>query len=134
MRISLHPRFLLICFSEYNTTLRGIIPLPDADAPPTSAAHLNAYPEFPRGSAVLALYPDTSCFYRAEVVASPRDLAREKVSLIDPHLFARSYFALHTLTCIVQKMTVPSYKLKFDDDENQEHIVPAHVVVEWPMV
>ncbi|KAL1679099.1 SGF29 tudor-like domain-containing protein [Schizophyllum commune] len=95
---------------EYNTTLRGIIPLPDADAPPTSAAHLNAYPEFPRGSAVLALYPDTSCFYRAEVVASPRDLAREK------------------------KMTVPSYKLKFDDDENQEHIVPAHVVVEWPMV
>ncbi|KAL1748430.1 SGF29 tudor-like domain-containing protein [Schizophyllum fasciatum] len=95
---------------EYNTTLRGIIPLPDADAPPTSAAHLNAYPEFTKGSAVLALYPDTSCFYRAEVVASPRDLAKEK------------------------KTNVPSYKLKFDDDENQEHIVPAHVVVEWPMV
>ncbi|TRM60668.1 SGF29 tudor-like domain-containing protein [Schizophyllum amplum] len=98
---------------QYNTTLRGIIPLPDADAPPASASHLNAYPEFTQGSAVLALYPDTSCFYRAEVVASPKDLAREKVR---------------------SRIGVPSYKLKFDDDENQEHIVPAHVVVEWPMV
>jgi hypothetical protein len=58
----------------YNTTLRAIIPLPDLTAPPTSAAHLNAYQEFPTGSTVMALYPDTSCFYRAEVISSPRDL------------------------------------------------------------
>ncbi len=43
--------------------------------------HLNAYPEFPAGSTVMALYPDTSCFYRAEVIASPRDLnAQARVS------------------------------------------------------
>ena len=49
------------------------MPLPDPNAPPTSAAHLNAYQEFPAGSIVMALYPDTSCFYRAEVISSPRD-------------------------------------------------------------
>lgn len=58
----------------YNTTLRAIIPLPDPNAPPTSASHVNAYPEFPTGSTVMALYPDTSCFYRAEVIATPKDM------------------------------------------------------------
>lgn len=58
----------------YNTTLRAIIPLPDPNAAPNSAAHPNAYQEFPAGSTVMALYPDTSCFYRAEVIASPKDL------------------------------------------------------------
>ena len=64
---------------RYNTTLRTIIPLPDPNAPPDSAAHLNAYPEFSAGSTVMALYPDTSCFYRAEVIASPRDLGRVSI-------------------------------------------------------
>ena len=58
----------------YNTTLRAIVPLPDPDAHPSNPSHLNAYQEFPVGSIVLALYPDTSCFYRAEVLASPRDM------------------------------------------------------------
>jgi SGF29 tudor-like domain len=58
----------------YNTTLRAIIPLPDPNAPPQSAAHLNAYPQFSSGSVVMALYPDTSCFYRAEVVSSPSEI------------------------------------------------------------
>lgn len=58
----------------YNTTLRAIIPLPDLNAPVGSAAHLNAYQEFPAGSTVMALYPDTSCFYRAEVISTPKDM------------------------------------------------------------
>lgn len=29
----------------------------------------------------MALYPDTSCFYRAEVIASPRDLQASRVSV-----------------------------------------------------
>lgn len=68
---------------RYNTTLRAIIPLPDPNAPPDSATHLNAYPEFAAGSTVMALYPDTSCFYRAEVIATPRDLnAASRVSTV----------------------------------------------------
>ncbi|KAH9936286.1 SGF29 tudor-like domain-containing protein [Fomitopsis serialis] len=97
---------------RYNTTLRAIIPLPDPNAPPDNAAHLNAYPEFSLGSIVMALYPDTSCFYRAEVVASPRDMqpsGRNGAS-----------------------STTPTYKLKFEDDDDQEHLVSAQWVVEWP--
>lgn len=55
----------------YKTTLKAILPLPDPDAPTGSSAHLDVYPEFPVGSTVMALYPDTSCFYRAEVIATP---------------------------------------------------------------
>ncbi|KAK6907771.1 SAGA-associated factor 29 [Kwoniella mangroviensis CBS 10435] len=57
--------------NAYNTTLRSIIPLPD----PTSASHLSSHPtnleDFPRDSQVLALYPDTTSFYRATVVSPP---------------------------------------------------------------
>ena len=55
----------------YKTNLRSILPLPDPEAPVGSPAHLNVYPEFSVGSTVMALYPDTSCFYRAEVIATP---------------------------------------------------------------
>lgn len=86
--------FILRC---YNTTLRAIIPLPDPTAPPTSAAHLNAYQEFPASSTVMALYPDTSCFYRAEVISSPRDLqpagrVRSKLLLHLSDLITRRVF------------------------------------------
>ncbi|KAN0087469.1 Translin [Tylopilus felleus] len=96
----------------YNTTLRAIIPLPDPNAPPNSAAHPNAYQEFPAGSIVMALYPDTSCFYRAEVVASPRDIQPSGRGTSSKH--------------------ISMYKLKFEDDDDQEHSVLAQWVVEWP--
>lgn len=54
--------------------MKSIIPLPDPNAPPGSAAHVSSYQEFPSGSTVMALYPDTSCFYRAEVIATPKEM------------------------------------------------------------
>ena len=57
-----------------------MIPLPDPEATRGTPAHPDSYPEFPTGSTVMALYPDTSCFYRAEVVASPKDLQNSRVS------------------------------------------------------
>jgi len=95
----------------YNTTIRAIIPLPDPTAPLNSGAHPNAYPEFPTGSTVLALYPDTSCFYRAEVIASPKE---------PPSVRGQA---------TVQKRF---YMLKFEDDDDQVHSVLAELVVEWP--
>ncbi|WRT68051.1 uncharacterized protein IL334_005026 [Kwoniella shivajii] len=57
--------------NAYNTTLRSIIPLPD----PTSSSHLSSHPsnleDFPKNSQVLALYPDTTSFYRATVISAP---------------------------------------------------------------
>ena len=62
--------------------MRAIIPLPDPNAQPDSPEHLNAYPLFGAGSTVMALYPDTSCFYRAEVISSPKDMqGANRVSL-----------------------------------------------------
>jgi len=90
----------------YKTTPKAILPLPDPDAPLGSPAHLNVYPEFPVGSTVMALYPDTSCFYRAEVIATP-DRA-------------------------ITSSKVPAYKVKFEDDEGMEHSVSAFWVVEFP--
>ncbi|KAG6334082.1 hypothetical protein ID866_5014 [Astraeus odoratus] len=96
----------------YNTTLRSIIPLPDPNAPPNSATHPNAYQEFAAGSTVMALYPDTSCFYRAEVIAAPSDL----------HPLGRGVSSKH----------ISMYKLRFEDDDDQEHSVLSQFVVEWP--
>ncbi|KAK7469216.1 hypothetical protein VKT23_003705 [Stygiomarasmius scandens] len=92
---------------HYNTTLRSIIPLPDLNAPVGSPSSLAAYREFTAGSTVMALYPDTSCFYRAEVIVTPREMQPTGGR-------------------------VPTYKVKFEDDDNQEHLVSAQWVVEWP--
>ncbi|PCH40130.1 hypothetical protein WOLCODRAFT_88492 [Wolfiporia cocos MD-104 SS10] len=111
----------------YNTTLRAIIPLPDPSAPPDSAAHLNAYPEFTARSTVMALYPDTSCFYRAEVVASPKDMQPgARVSRGTTSMRSTVFDFVQTGS------SIPMYKLKFEDDDDQEHNVSAQWVVEWP--
>ncbi|EIN12596.1 hypothetical protein PUNSTDRAFT_97392 [Punctularia strigosozonata HHB-11173 SS5] len=91
----------------YNTTLRSIIPLPDDEVPPNHPAHLNNYHVFEAGSTVMALYPDTSTFYKAQVITSSRDMKPNKDGM-------------------------PMYKLKFEDDEDQEHSILARSVVEWP--
>ncbi|KAF8073604.1 SGF29 tudor-like domain-containing protein [Lyophyllum atratum] len=97
----------------YNTTLRAIIPLPDPSAPPNSPAHVSAYQEFQAGQTVMALYPDTSCFYRAEVITPPKEL--------NPRAAPSPKY-------------MPTYKLKFEEDDDQEHTVAAQWVVEWPGV
>jgi len=98
---------------RYQATLRSahtsIIPLPDKDASVGSPAHISAYQEFHTSATVLALYPDTSCFYRAEVVASPKDMPTQG-----------------------RNSGTAYYKLKFEDDDDQEHLVSAAEVVEWP--
>ncbi|KAF8511582.1 SGF29 tudor-like domain-containing protein [Gautieria morchelliformis] len=100
---------------SYNTTLRSLIPLPDPSAPPNSAMHPNSYEEYPVGSIVMGLYPDTSCFYRAEVVAAPRDSQPG------------------SRTAASSKNTSSSmYRLKFEDDDDQVRAVASQWVVEWP--
>ncbi|KAI5122784.1 hypothetical protein M0805_000128 [Coniferiporia weirii] len=93
----------------YSSNLKTMIPLPDPDAPPNGPSHPNAYPVFSAGSTVMALYPDTSCFYRAEVtevIPAPRE--------------SRLLSAKQ------------AYRLRFEDDDDQIHTVAAQWVVEWP--
>jgi len=42
---------------------------------------LQAYQEFNVGDTVMALYPDTTCFYRAEVLQNP-SMRDRKVNII----------------------------------------------------
>lgn len=66
------PRFgVELTHSMYNTTLRSLIPLPDPDGPIHLSSHPRQLEDFPKGSTVLALYPDTTSFYRATVLAAP---------------------------------------------------------------
>jgi hypothetical protein len=46
----------------------SLVALPDIRAPPDSPAHVQAFAEYRPGDIVLALYPGTTCFYRAKVV------------------------------------------------------------------
>lgn len=94
--------------ATYIANLKSIVPLPEPGVPIGNPAHINFQPIFPLGETVLALYPDTSCFYRAEVISNPR---AEK----DPS-------NKHT----------PTYQVKFEDDEDQLHTVSAYWVVRFP--
>ncbi|KAF9565662.1 hypothetical protein CPC08DRAFT_658617 [Agrocybe pediades] len=94
----------------YTASLKAIVPLPEPDAPSGSPAHLSLYPVFPVGSVVLALYPDTSCFYRAEVISAPQTPDRAPPS---------------------SKFT-PIYQVRFEDDDDMIHQVSAYRVVKYP--
>jgi len=97
----------------YITTPKSMIPLPDPNALPGSMAHVSSYQEFAGGATVMALYPDTSCFYRAEVISTPKEMQPSG-------------------RAAPSSKYMPMYKLKFEDDDNQEHPVAAQWVVEWP--
>ncbi|KAF9130871.1 SAGA HAT/Core module component [Mortierella sp. GBA39] len=64
-----------------------------------------AVPEFPIGHTVLALYPSTTCFYKAIVVRPP--------SKDSGH-------------------STPLYSIKFDDDEGNERTAPPKMVLDMP--
>ncbi|KAF9404035.1 hypothetical protein BGX21_003923 [Mortierella sp. AD011] len=62
-------------------------------------------PEFPAGHTVLALYPSTTCFYKAIVVQPP---SKNKDN------------------------PTPLYRIKFDDDEGNERTAPPRMVLDMP--
>ncbi|KAG0228096.1 SAGA HAT/Core module component [Actinomortierella wolfii] len=64
-------------------------------------------PEFPVGHTILALYPSTTCFYKGVVAQPPSKL---------------------------KDTSHPTYRIKFDDDEGNERVVPARMVLDMPKV
>ncbi|CAE6411513.1 unnamed protein product [Rhizoctonia solani] len=94
----------------FTTDIRSLIPLPDPDAPVGSSAHISSYPEFTKGTEVMAIYESTTSFYRAVVMAG----------LKDPWQGGRT----------VKKE--PQYKLQFEDDDGRVQSIAAFDVVEWP--
>ncbi|KIM30012.1 hypothetical protein M408DRAFT_15669 [Serendipita vermifera MAFF 305830] len=99
----------------YPASLSSIIPLPIASVLSNDPSHLNAYPEYYKGTIVLALYPETTSFYRAEVVASPKEMV-----------------VAGQRTAPVATRAVPSYRLRFDEDEDRVRLISAEEVIEFP--
>ena len=88
---------------------------------------------FPVGATVMALYPDTSCFYRAEVLASPSDMHPVgRVSQFRSCEKSDLVFTIDPKRATQGTQSKPMYKLRFEDDGDQEHSVSAQLVVEWP--
>ncbi|KAJ2525336.1 hypothetical protein GGI11_000087 [Coemansia sp. RSA 2049] len=84
-------------------------------------------PEMPRGQRVLALYPRTTAFYQGTVVIPPSlngDQAGSASASVSDS--ATSPDSPHP-------STNPMYRLLFDDDDNQEVDVPAHLVLPVPL-
>ncbi|KAG0054333.1 hypothetical protein BGZ83_011439 [Gryganskiella cystojenkinii] len=65
----------------------------------------DSVPEFSAGHTVLALYPSTTCFYKAIVVQPPSK--------------NKDYAS-------------PLYRIKFDDDEGNERTAPPRMVLDMP--
>ncbi|KAE8209470.1 hypothetical protein CF327_g6546 [Tilletia walkeri] len=96
--------------ATWNTTLKAIVPLPEN-------VHTLPPHDYTPGSQVMALYPDTTCFYRATVVSGGP--------------------GLHKLTAAKaakkeQELLNQPYKLIFEDDGDDVKSVPAFLVVERP--
>ncbi|WFD42942.1 hypothetical protein MPSI1_001593 [Malassezia psittaci] len=95
----------------YNTTLKSIAPLPNS---------LETLPmdNYQPGSRVLALYPDTSCFYNATIQGGGPALS---ASIPRARQQKREKDLLHA-----------PYQVMFDDDGADIKLVPAYLVVEPP--
>ncbi|KAJ2481145.1 hypothetical protein IWW47_005904, partial [Coemansia sp. RSA 2052] len=82
-------------------------------------------PEMPRGQRVLAMYPGTTTFYTGQVAMPPSlntssSPALGMASLVDP------------AEPPPDPNSNPMYRVQFDDDEEKERNVPAHLVVPQP--
>lgn len=94
---------------QYTATLQDMLLIPDT-ADPKVKDPFRDVPGFSPGTMVLALYPETTSFYRAQVISGGPKESR------------------HATTT----KATPTYRLKFDDDEDQEKVVGAEWVVEHP--
>ncbi|SAM71326.1 uncharacterized protein UBRO_00356 [Ustilago bromivora] len=95
----------------YKVGMDNIIPLPvSLQTMPAS--------DYPPGSRVLGMYPDTSCFYGATVKSGGPGLSRNA-----------------NLAKLIKKeaeMLEAKYNLEFDDDNGEIRQVPAWLVVQGP--
>lgn len=86
----------------YNTTLKSIVPLPD----PRDRERTYPAQSFPIGARVMALYPDTTSFYRAVIISGPAPEKGKKKERV--------------------------YEVQFDDDDGNIKTVPIELVVDIP--
>nr|XP_019013025.1 uncharacterized protein I206_02522 [Kwoniella pini CBS 10737]OCF51806.1 hypothetical protein I206_02522 [Kwoniella pini CBS 10737] len=108
----------------YNTTLRSIIPLPDSNSPLNLSSNPINLEDFPKNSQVLALYPDTTSFYRATVISPPLPGTGNGLGLLNSKNNSNGN---NGKDYIGSKKGV--YRLMFvDDDDNVQEVAKDDVV------
>lgn len=128
------PLFPLLPFisqppSKYATTLRNIVPLPDRRNPSLT------YPDsdYTPGTQVMALYPDTTSFYRAVIVGGPVVIGGGKQVGFGRGLREESRADLESNEQTKKDKDKPAaYRLKFEDDDDTVREVAIELVVELP--
>jgi SAGA-associated factor 29 len=100
--------------STWTTTRRQLVPIPDASVPIDNPAHIDNFPQHKSGAIVRALYPETTCFYRAHVLSGP----------ISTEVVEKTRHGKDV------KRVIRHYLVQFEDDDNQEHQVDVHLVLE----
>lgn len=95
----------------YKVAMNNIIPLP-------ISLHTMPAADYPPGSRVFGMYPDTSCFYGATVKSGGPGLSRNA--------------NLAKLMKKEQELLEAKYNLEFDDDNGEIRQVPAWLVVQGP--
>mgnify|MGYP001568040738 CR=1 FL=1 len=78
----------------------------------------------------MALYPDTTSFYRAIVVSGPVTLEKGKVGLFLSSFFLSDSVLTHFAA--VKKKETTLYNLMFEDDDEKIRPIPVELVVEIP--
>ncbi|KAJ2850410.1 hypothetical protein IWW36_001899 [Coemansia brasiliensis] len=92
----------------------------------------NINPEMAHGQRVLALYPRTTAFYQCTVVMPPSQNTAISNMPFPPAPGVPMGSADPALAAPPNPKTNPMYKVQFDDDDNKEVDVPAHLVLPLP--
>jgi len=82
--------------------------------PPVDGTFSNQFPDYTPGQRVLAVYPGTTVFYHTTVIDGPK-----KYTPQGPRTVSNA-------------KAEKSYKVKFDEDEDNIRTVPAHLVFAPP--
>lgn len=108
---------------KHNTTLKSIVPLPMMGAPLDSPAHPSYFAPFAPNTLVMAMYPDTTAFYRAIVVARETERPKEK----DKEKKKGSSKGMVAVPEAEQR-----YLVQFEDDEGSTKVIEQCDIAEWP--
>jgi hypothetical protein len=76
---------------KYLLPKSSIIPLPTMEENPATKGYKKRY-EFQKDAPVLAIFPNTTCFYRAHVVSVPRGVSGKNASENQPLNFTHFFF------------------------------------------
>ncbi|RUS26331.1 SGF29 tudor-like domain-containing protein [Jimgerdemannia flammicorona] len=104
----------------YVLSTKSVIPIPEE-------SEVRLLPEIPPNQGVLALYPGTTCFYKATVVVSPSKVSCREV--LGDDFRRNSSHAISAFPLNKDSEFLGYYKVRFEDDNNEtKFVLPRDVL------